>query len=168
MRGTDKGESDGSLERPIMSELVEIPRTPARKRNTRLKFVVAGLIIVVAIAALGFQSFTSNSMFYLTVAEARAQAASEGDAFYARQVRINGPVHKESIVWNAKAMDLRFHLAEGQDMLPVDYKGVMPDNLQDSESVVVEGRYTPAGEFDASNILVKCPSKYEAAGDQTK
>lgn len=44
------------------------------------------------------QSFTSSAMFYLTVPELKAEAAAEGDAFYARQVRISGALHKHSIV----------------------------------------------------------------------
>ena len=84
-----------------------------------------------------------------------------GDAFYGRQVRISGTVHKESIDWNPKTMILKFHIADGADMFPVEYTGVIPDTFHHSETVVAEGKYTPAGVFEATTLLVKCPSKYE-------
>jgi cytochrome c-type biogenesis protein CcmE len=138
------------------------PRVPATKpRKSKLKFVIAGMFIVGAIAFLGFQSFQSSSMFYLTVPELKAQAAKDGDAFYARQVRVSGALHQESIDWNLRTMELKFHLVDGADMFPVEFTGVAPDTFQHSETVVAEGRYTRAGVFQATNILVKCPSKYE-------
>ncbi len=133
----------------------------AKPRKSNLKFIIAGLFIVAAIALLGVQSFQSNSMFYLTVPEVKAQAAKEGDAFYARQVRVSGALHKESIDWNSKTMNLKFHLVDGTEMFPVEYNGVVPDTFHHSETVVAEGRYTREGVFQATNILVKCPSKYE-------
>lgn len=134
---------------------------PAKVGKNNLKFVVAGLVIVAAITFLAVSSFQSNSMYYLTVPELRAQAQAEGAAFYDKMVRVSGPLHKESIDWNAKTMTLRFHIAEGNEMFPVVFVGPIPDTLENGETVVVEGKYTREGVFNASNILVKCPSKYE-------
>ncbi len=146
-----------------MEDCVIQPAVKARAklRKSKLKFIIAGLFIVAAIAFLGVQSFQSNSMFYLTMPEVKAQAAKEGDAFYARQIRVSGPLHKESIDWNPKTMDLKFHIVDGGNMFPVVFNGVMPDTFHHSETVVAEGRYTREGVFQATNILVKCPSKYE-------
>lgn len=136
-------------------------KATAKPRKSKLKFIIAGLFIVAAIAFLGLQSFQTNSMFYLTVPELKAQAAAEGETFFARQIRVSGPLHKESIDWNPKTMNLKFHITDGADMFPVVFNGVMPDTFHHSETVVVEGRYTREGIFQATNILVKCPSKYE-------
>ncbi len=145
-----------------MENSLSQPETAVTKpRKGKLKFIIVGLFIVAAIAFLGVQSFQSNSMFYLTVPEVKAQAAKEGDAFYARQIRVSGPLHKESIDWNSKTMNLKFHLVDGTEMFPVEYNGVVPDTFHHSETVVAEGRYTREGVFQATNILVKCPSKYE-------
>ena len=51
--------------------------------------------------------------------------------------------------------------AKGHEMKVV-YKGTMPNNFESSSDVVVTGKYKN-GYFEASNILTKCPSKYEAA-----
>lgn len=134
---------------------------PAVKKGMNVKFVAAGLVIVGAIAFLAVSSFQSNSMYYLTVPELYAQAKADGAAFFDKMVRVSGPLHKESIDWDAKTMTLKFHIDEGSQMFPVVFVGPIPDTMQNGETVVVEGKYTPEGVFNASNILVKCPSKYE-------
>lgn len=49
--------------------------------------------------------------------------------------------------------------------LKVVYKGAMPNNFESSTSVVVTGKYQN-GTFHASDILTKCPSKYESTYEQ--
>jgi cytochrome c-type biogenesis protein CcmE len=49
--------------------------------------------------------------------------------------------------------------------LKVMYKGAIPNNFESSTSVVVTGKYTN-GVFRASDILTKCPSKYESQYEQ--
>ncbi len=131
------------------------------RRRVNVRFVIAALVIASAILFLLISSFQSNAMYYLTVPELKTQAKAEGAAFYDRMVRVSGPLHKESVDWNAKTMTLKFHIDEGGDMFPVAYVGPVPDTMQNGETVVVEGKYTREGTFNATNILVKCPSKYE-------
>lgn len=145
-----------------METTVFTPVVPAEShRHSKIKFIIAGIVIVAAMAFLAVSSFQSNAMYYLTVPELQAQAKAEGAAFYDRMVRVSGPLHKESIDWNPKTMTLKFHINDGNEMFPVVYSGPVPDTLQNGETVVVEGKYTRDGVFNASNILVKCPSKYE-------
>jgi len=129
--------------------------------KVKLRFVFVGAIIVAAMVFLAVSSFESNSMYYLTVPELKAQAQAEGVAFFDRMVRVSGPLHKESVDWNARTLTLKFHIDEGGDMFPVIFVGPIPDTLENGETVVVEGKYTPEGLFYAATILVKCPSKYE-------
>ncbi len=44
--------------------------------------------------------------------------------------------------------------------IKVIYNGAIPNNFESSTSVVVTGKYVN-GVFQASEILTKCPSKYE-------
>ncbi len=60
-------------------------------------------------------------------------------------------------------MDVRFNVTDGQAAIPVEYHGVVPDTFVDGADVVVEGGLRQDGTFVASNLLAKCPSKYEAA-----
>ena len=45
----------------------------------------------------------------------------------------------------------------------VIYHGVKPANLEQAEEIVVIGRFEGAT-FNADQLLVKCPSKYQAEG----
>jgi cytochrome c-type biogenesis protein CcmE len=47
----------------------------------------------------------------------------------------------------------------GREMKVV-YAGSIPNNFESATNVVVTGRYS-GGCFHASNVLTKCPSKYE-------
>jgi cytochrome c-type biogenesis protein CcmE len=59
-----------------------------------------------------------------------------------------------------------FHMADYNGTeLKVMYKGAMPNNFESSTSVVVTGKYKN-GVFHASDILTKCPSKYETEYEQ--
>ncbi len=49
--------------------------------------------------------------------------------------------------------------ANGKEM-KVIYKGTMPNNFENATKVVVTGKYKD-GCFHASDVLTKCPSKYE-------
>ena len=55
--------------------------------------------------------------------------------------------------------------ADGTEMKVV-YKGTIPNNFESSTSVVVTGKYRN-DQFEATEILTKCPSKYEEQFDET-
>ena len=44
----------------------------------------------------------------------------------------------------------------------VNYQGIVPDTVRAGTQVVVEGHYTQ-GIFQATTLLAKCPSKFQAA-----
>jgi cytochrome c-type biogenesis protein CcmE len=57
-----------------------------------------------------------------------------------------------------------FKMADDKgEQFEVIYHGVKPANLEQAEEIVVIGRYT-GGHFEADQLLVKCPSKYQAEG----
>ena len=147
-----------------MENSVIVPKVSVSEpRKVNAKFIIAGLVIVAVMAFLAISSFQANSMYYLTVPELKAQAQAEGAPFFDKTVRVSGPLHKESIDWDAKTLTLKFHINDGSAMFPVVFVGPVPDTMENGETVVVEGKYTREGVFNASTILVKCPSKYEPA-----
>jgi len=125
--------------------------------KARSKFIIGGAIIVLAVGYLIVSSFGGATAYYLTVEEVRAEGPSE------RTVRVAGNVVGETIEWNAKELMLKFKIADASGSLAVIYNGPRPDMLQDEAEAIVEGRYIEGGSFEASNLLLKCPSKYEGA-----
>jgi cytochrome c-type biogenesis protein CcmE len=127
------------------------------------RFVVAAAVIVVVLAYLVLSSTQGSAVYALTIQELKGR----GSAIYGRGVRVGGIVDGNSIVYDTSRVLLQFELVDGGDTLPVTYKGARPDMLRDGAEALVEGKYGPSGTFEASKLLLKCPSKYEAAATQT-
>lgn len=130
---------------------------PMPRSRAGAKFFAGGLIILGVMAYVAFSSFQSNTVYYLTLQEFHAQQGQ----LVGQTIRINGPLDQSSIQFDQKTLVLNFNLKDGDIVLPVSYRGVVPDTLQTGESVVAEGRVDSHGVFQADNLLVKCPSKYE-------
>jgi cytochrome c-type biogenesis protein CcmE len=66
----------------------------------------------------------------------------------------------------AEAQFLRFSLKDTKgDVMPVVYRGVIPGNFDQAVSIVAIGQYQ-GDHFEASQLLVKCPSKYQAEAEK--
>ncbi len=133
-------------------------RPTSRSRVGAVKYFAGGLIILAAIVYVTFNSFQSNAVYYYTLREFKAQQSN----LAGQTIRINGPLDKESIQIDQKTLVLQFNMKDGDLVQPVVYRGVVPDTLTTGESVVAEGHLGSDGVFQADNILVKCPSKYES------
>ena len=48
----------------------------------------------------------------------------------------------------------------------VIYRGTKPENFEHADQVVVVGKATAPGTFEADKILTKCPSKYDKGAPQ--
>ncbi len=129
--------------------------------RARSKFVIGGAIIALTVGYLIVSSIGGSTAYYLTVGEVKAQGPSE------RIVRVAGTVVGDSIEWNAQELLLRFKIADDSGSLAVTYNGPRPDMLRDGAEAIVEGKYVGGGSFEASNLLLKCPSKYEEAATAT-
>jgi cytochrome c-type biogenesis protein CcmE len=120
------------------------------------KFLIGGLIIILAIAYLGYAGFKNSATYYYTVSE----VMDRGSSVYGERLRINGKVLADSVHTETDSLVLKFSITEGGKNLPVVYQGVTPDTFRSDSDVVVEGRLDPSGVFQATDILTKCPSKY--------
>ncbi|HEU5318252.1 MAG TPA: cytochrome c maturation protein CcmE [Chloroflexota bacterium] len=130
---------------------------PARRRWPRSRALVAG---GAGLAALGFfiaSALNSGSVYYLTIGELRAK----GDTIQNQRVRVAGHVTPGTI--ERAGSLLRFTALDRatSQQLPVVYRGVIPDAFNEEAEVVVEGKLTQGGTFEATTLLAKCPSKFE-------
>jgi cytochrome c-type biogenesis protein CcmE len=122
--------------------------------GSRLKYFIGGAIILLVMGWLVLSNIQEASAQYLTVEELLAQGSSD------RMVRVSGLVVGETIDWDPQQLILRFEIADDGGSLPVLYKGVRPDMFRDGAQAVIEGKYSSGGVFEASTLLLKCPSKY--------
>lgn len=129
--------------------------------NRKVRYGLALAVVAIGLGFLIFQGTTKATAYYYTVDEYVDLVDRIGD----RPAQIKGRVVPGSIHWDAARVLLEFELEENGAALPVVYHDVKPDVLQDDIEVVATGRLDENGRFQAQEILVKCPSKYEASGD---
>ena len=130
-----------------------------------LKFIVAGTLIIGAISYLMFSGISGSMVYYYTVSEALELAPE----LSSKGIRVSGYVSAGSIAKDSSRSRVEFLVfeKESDQTLPVVYEGIIPDTFKDYAEVVVEGSYRPEeGTFHANVLLAKCPSKYEALGEE--
>ena len=123
------------------------------------RFLIGGIIIVLAIGYLGFMGFTASATSNYTVSEIMEQ----GSSVYGENVRIYGEVAPGSVKQESGSFILKFTIVdveEEEESLPVVYQGVVPDTFTVGNDVVIEGQINPDGVFQAHTLMPKCPSRY--------
>ena len=122
------------------------------------RYLIGGGIILIAVAYLLYLSFGSSVSYYLTVSEFYDRSDELIDA----NVRLAGVVADNSIDWDADNIELMFTLTEGGKDMPVIYHGTQPSGFSGGSNILAEGKYGSDGIFRASQLILKCPSKYES------
>jgi cytochrome c-type biogenesis protein CcmE len=122
------------------------------------RFLIGGLIIVLAIVYLGYMGFMGSASYYYTVSE----FVGMGDSVKGETVRINGQVASGSVEQEPGGQTLKFALIDGAESLSVVYHGIVPDTFQPGSEAVVEGHLNSDGTFEANTLMPKCASKYES------
>jgi cytochrome c-type biogenesis protein CcmE len=117
--------------------------------------MIAGGVIVVLFLVFGAYSFMESNVEYTDVAGAMTKH---------KKVQLKGAWNKEKeSAFDAKSGQFTFWLTDDQGKeCRVVLDGAAPNNFELATSVVAKGRYTDQGYFHASEVLTKCPSKYEA------
>jgi cytochrome c-type biogenesis protein CcmE len=122
--------------------------------SKKLKFGIGIGIILAVVVWEGVSGFQQSKTYYVTVSElTRGKAARH-------RIRVGGVV--KSLARHAGTVT--FRLAQDANSIPVTYVGsdTLPDTLVGGAQAIVEGDYTPDGEFRAEKIQAKCASKYQA------
>jgi cytochrome c-type biogenesis protein CcmE len=121
-----------------------------------LKVGLALALLAVA-AVIGVTSFKKSVTPYITFAEARQSSG---------MVQVNGVLADKNYVARQEEQYLEFKLRDDQDhVMNVVYRGVIPGNFDQATSIVAIGRYK-GDHFEAEQLLVKCPSKYQAEAEK--
>jgi cytochrome c-type biogenesis protein CcmE len=129
--------------------------------NTRIKFLTGAGLIVAAVGFLMTQGIKDTGVYFLMPAELAERAASD-QSIYDLGVRVGGNVVLGSIERDDAEQLITFHVTDGEATFPVSFHGIAPDTFTDEVEVVVEGRLTREGTLEATNVLAKCGSRYEA------
>ena len=153
-------------------------------RSPRTKFIVGGVLIMVAIIYLIYSSTKANAEYFMTVDELQTRT----DNLIGRNLRISGAVVGSTIQFDPDTHILTFKIAnvpgdnstitaqgglakvlhdavmdQTNKRLNVSYTGPKPDLMRDEAQAILTGYLAEDGIFHAEELLLKCPTKYEDA-----
>lgn len=123
-------------------------------QKKRLGLIAGGLIICGAAAALVFNAFEENLVFFFSPSQVAAHEAPEGRAF-----RIGGFVQEGSVQRQKDGVTVRFEVTDTAHTVPVTYKGSLPDLFKEGKGVVAQGKLQN-GVFVAVQVLAKHDENY--------
>jgi cytochrome c-type biogenesis protein CcmE len=131
----------------------------ARKRLLLVIPLVTAAAAIVGLVLIGMQD---KGIYSKPVDELVAQKGK----YQGKAVRAEGTLVHGTIVKKENPCEYRFRIEKAGTEMPVRYQGcVVPDTFRDIAGmdlgVTVEGSLRPDGSFEATNVLAKCPSKYE-------
>jgi len=118
----------------------------------KLKVIIGGLVIAFGLA-LGAVNFFNSSVEYGDFADARRVQ---------KKIQVKGKwVKDRESYFDSEKMHFTFYLLDDSgEISKVVLDGAKPGNFDLAASVVVKGRYS-GDYFHATEVLTKCPSKYE-------
>ena len=125
-----------------------------KQMNVRPVHIVVVVLIVLS-GVLAYDAFTSYINPYLTVS-----AVAGNDDYADKEVQILATVANGSTQWGEDGSML-FDITDGQATLTVTYSGTKPQGYKEGQKIVVLGMRTTPDHVNATQLLVKCPSKYE-------
>lgn len=143
----------------------------------RLKFIIGGVLMMGAVIYLIVSGTMSGARYFISVND----LITSPEQYVGQTVRISGAVDGSTIVYDSTNLIIDFtvaHIPEdttnlaltlheavsdpSATRLQVHIEGdVMPDLLQNEAQAIMTGELRADGIFYASELLLKCPSRYE-------
>ena len=131
-----------------------------------------GLVGVAGVVTYLIWTGVSETMvYYMTPVELMARTTSD-PTLHQVGIKVSGRIVKGS--WELVSGEELIHRFAVEDLedadiaFPVVYQGLLPDTFNDQENVeaVVEGRFREDGVFEATSVLTKSGSRYEASPEE--
>lgn len=133
------------------------------KKNGRFMVGLVGVATVVTY--LIWTGVSETMVYYLTPVELMERVEAD-PTFHQVGVKVSGQVIPGTYVRQDGEL---LHVFEVSDLadesvtFSVEYRDALPDTFADDVEVVLEGRLREDGVFEATTLLTKCGSRYEAA-----
>lgn len=129
--------------------------------KAQTKFVLGAVMIFASVGYLMATGIKDTGMYFLTPSEL-AVRVNDDRSFHDVGIKMGARVVRGSIERNVETQTITFEITDGNQAYPVTYRGLAPDTFTDEVEVVVEGRLNRSGTFEATTLLAKCGSRYEA------
>ena len=128
------------------------------------KFMLGAAVIVTSVVVLIAQGVKETGVYFLTPAELSAKTVADPTFVQNVGFKVGAKVVPGSVRRDPNARTIDFKVSDGVKTYPVTYQGLVPDTFTDANDieVVVEGRLGRDGVIQATDVLAKCGSRYEA------
>jgi cytochrome c-type biogenesis protein CcmE len=125
----------------------------------KLKIIIGAVVIIVFII-FGAYSFLQSNVEYTDFQHAKMTS---------KKVQVKGSwLRDRKSEYLMSTNQFVFYMVDDNETpMKVVFDGAEPNNFELATSIVVKGRCQD-GYFHATEILTKCPSKYEATGNEVK
>lgn len=134
------------------------------------RFMVGLVGVAAVISYLVWTGVSTTMVYYLTPTELMERIEADpsfrelgvkmsGKVVPGTYERVEGELLHRFVVQDLENPDVTF---------PVAWRDALPDTFTDQVEVVVEGRLDEAGVFQATTLLTKCGSRYEAAPEDLR
>ena len=126
-----------------------------KTRHKRLALVVGGVAVLDVAATLVLSAFNENLVFFYSPTD-----VLEGKAPQGRSFRIGGMVEVGSVKRQEDGVTVAFGVTDTAKIIPVRYKGILPDLFKEGKGVVAQGKFGSDGIFTAEEVLAKHDENY--------
>ena len=126
-----------------------------KRKHRRLGFVVAGMVSLLIAAGLVLNAFEDNLVFFYSPSDLAEKSIPEG-----RRFRLGGLVEEGSVNRLADGLTVEFTVTDLAAIVPVSYRGPLPDLFREGQGVVTEGKMAADGIFIADSVLAKHDENY--------
>ncbi|RJP51655.1 MAG: cytochrome c maturation protein CcmE [Anaerolineaceae bacterium] len=148
------------------------------------KFILGGMLILAAVIYLIASSTQASAEYFMTVDELKEDGANA----YGKSLRLSGAVIGNTIQYDPQTLTLTFEIAHvtgdnkeieamgglaealyqavndpSRQRVTIVYVGPKPDLLRNEAQAIVTGKLDENGVFQAEELLLKCPTRYEEA-----
>ncbi len=124
-------------------------------RQKRLTWIVVGVSLVAAAVGLVLFALKNNVSLYFTPTQVYNKEAPQG-----RNFRIGGLVEAGSVKRENDGLTVRFNITDTAQIMPVIYKGILPDLFKEGKGVVAQGKLEADNVFRAEEVLAKHDENY--------
>ncbi|SDW42137.1 cytochrome c maturation protein CcmE [Litoreibacter albidus] len=123
------------------------------KKQRRIQVIAVAVVALIVSTALIGYALRDGINFFRSPTQVAEAPPSETETF-----RIGGLVEEGSLKVN-EAEEITFNVTDGNAVVSVAYKGILPDLFEEGQGMVGTGRYIQ-GVFQASEILAKHDETY--------
>jgi cytochrome c-type biogenesis protein CcmE len=113
------------------------------------------LVLVMAFAGLLYSTMGESLEYYKKVDEVMVNPQE----WHGKALQIHG--FAKDVGRKRDSLDWQFNIHNNGQVVRAKYTGVTPDTFKNDSEVVVKGRLGEDNTFHATEIIAKCPSKYE-------